>query len=93
MNRFKFVSRSLLVFFLDLITGDDLSFRVFGGSTYPFIFRSGSWKALSFRSASSIFFIRRSMANVRTVELLLCCVVNVGFGSRCWIFVKDILKY
>ncbi|KAF3522261.1 hypothetical protein F2Q69_00047683 [Brassica cretica] len=65
MNRFKSGSKSLRVFFLDLITSD---------GNYPFICRSGSWKALSFRSASSLFFIRRSKAKV---ELLLCCVVNV----------------
>ncbi|KAF3598145.1 hypothetical protein DY000_02028093 [Brassica cretica] len=77
MNRSNSMSRSLHVFFLDLVTGEvrnpsvifffsflflllDLLSRVFDGSTYPFICRSGSLKAISFRSGSTLFPILRS---------------------------------
>ncbi|KAF2550076.1 hypothetical protein F2Q68_00034035 [Brassica cretica] len=85
MNRSNFMSRSLPVFFLDLVTGEvrnpsvifffsflflllDLLSRVFDGSTYPFICRSGSLKAVSFRSGYTLFSILRSKTKVRA-----CC--------------------
>ena len=85
MNLSNPMYRSLLVFFLNLVTGEvgnpsvifffsflfillDLLSRVFDGSTYPFICRSGSLKAISFRSGSTLFPILKSKTNVRA-----CC--------------------
>ncbi|KAF2575161.1 hypothetical protein F2Q70_00003300 [Brassica cretica] len=98
MNRSNPMSRSLLVFFLNLVTGEvrnpsvifffsflflllDLLSGVFGGSTYTFICRSGSWKAISFRSGSTIFSILRSKAKVRT-DVISSFFLSLSFHSR-----------
>ncbi|KAF3487077.1 hypothetical protein F2Q69_00052775 [Brassica cretica] len=89
MNRSNSMSRSLSVFFLDLVTGEvrnpsiifffsflflllDLLSQVFGGSTYPFICRSGSLKGISFKSGSTLFSILRSKTKVRLILVGFC---------------------
>ncbi|KAG5407898.1 hypothetical protein IGI04_014017, partial [Brassica rapa subsp. trilocularis] len=59
---------SVIFFFSFLFLLLDHLSRVFDGSTYPFICRSGSWKAISFRSGSTLFYILRSKAKRHVVE-------------------------
>ncbi|KAF2574454.1 hypothetical protein F2Q70_00003690 [Brassica cretica] len=109
MNRSNPMSRSLLVFFLNLVTGEvrnpsvtfffsflflllDLLSRIFGGSTYIFICRSGSWKAISFRSGSTLFSILRSKAKVRT-DVISSFFLSLSFHSRrVMVYVGDVYE-
>ncbi|KAF3562092.1 hypothetical protein DY000_02015577 [Brassica cretica] len=63
-----------------------------GHCTYIFICRSGSWKAISFRSGSTLFSILRSKAKVRT-DVISSFFLSLSFHSRrVMVYVGDVYE-